>query len=122
MGIEEEELARVLLAKKSIARPQKEKEKEAAPKGQLEQKATTAKKKEKAPAVSTRGLGPNKNDKFTEQEILRESFRATIKDTPEGEFEEHRKKEADWRRCGRDGHKTRVCYAQTTLAVSHLIR
>ena len=37
-GIEEEELARALLAKKSIARPQKEKEKEAAPKGKLEQK------------------------------------------------------------------------------------
>ena len=31
-GIEEEELARVLAAKKQIARPQKEKEKEAAPK------------------------------------------------------------------------------------------
>ena len=66
-GIEAEELARAQLAKKSIARPQKEKEKEAAPKGKLEQKATTAKEKEKAPAVSTGGLGPNKNDKFPEQ-------------------------------------------------------
>ena len=73
-GIEEEELARALLAKKSIARPQKEKEKEAAPKGKLEQKPTTAKEKEKAPAVSNEGLGPNKNDKFPEQEILWESF------------------------------------------------
>ena len=85
-----------------------------------EQKATTAKEKEKAPAVSTGGLGPNKNDKFPEQEILWESFRAAIKDTLEGEFEEHRKKEADCRRCGREGHKTRACYAQTTLAGTKL--
>ena len=36
VGIEEEELARALAAKKQIARPQKEKEKEAAPKGMPE--------------------------------------------------------------------------------------
>ena len=82
--MEEEELARALLTKKSIARPQKEKEKEAAGKVKLEQKATTAKEKEKPPAVSTRRLGPNKNDKFPELEILWESFRAAIKDTREG--------------------------------------
>ena len=35
-GIKEEELARALAAKKQIARPQKVKEKEAAPKGKLE--------------------------------------------------------------------------------------
>ena len=118
--IEEEALARALLAKRSIARPQKEKEKEAAPKGKLEQKATTAKEKEKAPAVSTGGTGPNKIDKFPEKEILWESFRAAIKDTPEAEFEEHRKKEADCRRCGRDGHKRRAYYAQTTLTGTKL--
>ena len=85
-GIEEEELARALLAKKSIAWPQKEKEKEAAPKGQLEQKATTAKEKEKAPAVFTGGLGSNKNYTFPEEEILWESFRAAIKDTEMPDF------------------------------------
>ena len=113
-GIEEEELARALTAKKLIARPQKEKEKEAAPKGKLEQKAAQAKEKERAPTVTTGGLWPNKNDKFPEQEILWESFKAAIKDTPEEEFQEHRTKEADCRRCGRDGHKTRACFAQTT--------
>ena len=100
VGLEEEELTRALLAKKSMFHPQKEKEKEAAHKGKQEQKATTAKEKEKAPAVPTGGLGPNKNDKFPEQEILWESFRAAIKDTPEEQFVEHRKKEADCRRCG----------------------
>ena len=76
-GIEEEELARALLGKRSIARPQKEKKREAATKGKQAQKATTAKEKEKAPAVSTGGLGPNKNDRFPDQEILRESFHVT---------------------------------------------
>ena len=32
----------------------------------LEQKAAQAKEKERAPAVTTRGLRPNKNDKFPE--------------------------------------------------------
>ena len=69
-GIEEEELARALAAKKQIARPQKEKEKEVVPKGKTEQKAAQAKEKEKRPAVSTGGKGPNINDKFPEQAIL----------------------------------------------------
>ena len=46
-GIEEEQLARALVAKKSMARPQKEKEKDAAPKG--EQKPVKGKEREKAP-------------------------------------------------------------------------
>ena len=102
------------MAKKQIARPQKETEKEAAPKGKLEQMATPAREKEKAPAVSTGGRGPNKNDKFPEEEILWESFKAAIKDTPEKEFQEQRTKEADCQRCGRDGHKTRTCFALNT--------
>ena len=113
-GIEEEALARALAAKKQISRPQKVKEKDAAQKGKPEQKAVQAKEKETAPAVTTGGLGSNKNDKFPEQEILWQSFKAAIKDTPEEEFQEHRTKEADCRRCGRDGHKTRACFAQTT--------
>ena len=61
-GIEEEELARALVAKKLIARPLKEKEKEATPKGKLEQKVTQTKEKEKGPVVTTSGTGPNIND------------------------------------------------------------
>ena len=113
-GIEEQELAGALAAKKQIARPQKEKEKEAAPKARQEQKAIQTKKKERAPAVTTVGMGRNKNDKFPAQEILWESFKAAIKDTPEEECQEHRTKEADCRRCGWDRHKTRACFAQTT--------
>ena len=45
-GIEEEELARAITAKKSIVQPQKEKEKEAIPKGKTEQKATKDTEKE----------------------------------------------------------------------------
>ena len=71
-GIEEEELARALAAKKQISRPQKEKEKEAAPKGKPKQKV--AQTKEQGPVVTTSGKGPNINDKFPKQEILRESF------------------------------------------------
>ena len=101
-GIEEEELARALAAKKQIARPQKEKEKEAAPKGKLEQKALPAKEKLRGPAVSTGGMGPNKNDKFPEQEILWESFKAAMKDITEEEASEYRQNDADCRRWGRD--------------------
>ena len=62
MGIEEEELARARAAKKQIARPQKEKEKEAVLKGKMEQKAVQAMETEQGPAVSTWGKGPNIND------------------------------------------------------------
>ena len=34
--------------------------------------------------------------------------------TPEDEAAEYRTNEADCRRCGRDGHKTRACFAQMT--------
>ena len=113
-GIEEEELTRALSSKMQIAQPQKEKEKEAAPKGKLEQKAAQAKEKERGPAVTIGGTGPNKNDKFPEQEILWESFKAAMKDVPEEEAGKFRQADADYRRCGRDGHKTRACYAQST--------
>ena len=113
VGIEEEELARALSVKKQIGRPQKEKEKEAVPKVKPEQKAAQAKEKEQAPAVTTGGLGPNKNDKFPEQKILWESFKAAMKDVPEEEAAQFRKSEADCRRCGRERHKTRACFAQT---------
>ena len=113
-GIEEEEQARALAAKKQIAPPQKEKEKEAAPKGKPEQKVAQTKEKEKGPAATTGGKGPNINDKFPEQEILWESLKAVMKDVPEHEAGEYRTKEADCRRCGRDGYKTRACFAQST--------
>ena len=34
---------------------------------------------------------------------------------PDKEAANHREKDADCRRCGRDGHKTRACFAQTTI-------
>ena len=111
-GIEEEELARALAAKKQITQPQKEKEKQAAPKGKPEQKV--AQTKEKGPVVTTSGKGPNINNKFPEEEILWESFKAAMKDVPEDEAGDYRTSEAVCRRCGTDGHKTRACYAQST--------
>ena len=53
-------------------------------------------------------------DKYLEQEILWGSFSEAVKGTPDEEFKNHREKDADCRQCGRDGHKTRACYAQTT--------
>ena len=73
-----------------------------------------AQTEEKGPAVTTSGKGPNINDKFPGQEILWESFKAAIKDDPEDEAGDYRKSEAECRRSGRDGHKTRACFAQTT--------
>ena len=64
--------------------------------------------------VTTSGKGPNINDKFPEQEILWESFNAAMKDVLEDEAGDYRTSEADCRRCGRDGHKTRAYFAQST--------
>ena len=111
-GIQEEELVGELAATKQIARPPKEKEKEDPPKGMPEEKV--AQTKEMGAAVPTGGKGPNINDKLPEQEILWESFKAAMKDVPEDEAGNYRTSEADCRRCRRDGHKTRACYAQTT--------
>ena len=52
-GIEEQELARATTAKKTMSRPQKEKEREAVPKGKTKQKDKKATDKEKAPAKVT---------------------------------------------------------------------
>ena len=113
-GIEEEELARATTAKKSMARPQKEKEKEAAPKGKMQQKAVKATEKEQAPGKGTRSMGPAVKDKYPDQEILWGSFAEPAKGVCDDEFKKHREEDADCRRCGRDGHKTRACFAQTT--------
>ena len=113
-GIEEEELARAITAKKSIARPQKEKEKEAIPKGKMEQKAVKATEKEQSPINGTGGTGPAVKDKYPEQEILWGSFAEAVKSIPDNKFKTNREKDADCRRCGRDGYKTRACFAQTT--------
>ena len=117
-GIEEEELARALVAKKSMARPQKEKEKDAAPKG--EQQPVKGKEKEKAPEKASGSTGPAVKDKYPDQEIRWGSFSEATKGVPENEFTTHQEKDADCRRCGRDGHKTRACYAQTTIAGTKL--
>ena len=49
-----------------MARPQKEKEKEAVPKGKTEQKATKAMDKEQSPVKGTGGTGPAVKDKYPE--------------------------------------------------------
>ena len=113
-GPEEEELARATVAKKSMARPQKEKEKEAVLKGKMEQKAVKATEKDQAPVKGTGGTGPAVKDKYPEQEILWGSFAEAVKGVPDDEFKKHREEDADCRRCGRNGHKTRACFAQTT--------
>ena len=59
-------------------------------------------------------MGLAVKDKYPEQEILWGSFAEAVKSVPDDEFKAHREKDADCRRCGRDGHKTRVCFAQTT--------
>ena len=99
-----------------MARPQKEKD--AAPKG--EQKPVKGKEKEKAPEKASGGMGPAVKDKYPDQEILWGSFSEATKGVPEKEFATHREKDADCRRCGRDGYKTRACYAQTTIAGTKL--
>ena len=63
-GIEEEELAGATAAKKTMARPQKEKEKAAVQKGNTEQKAEKNTDREKAPAKATGSTGPVVKDKY----------------------------------------------------------
>ena len=113
-GIEEEELAKATTAKKAMARPQKEKEKEAVPKGKTEPKDAKFKEKVKTPAKVTGGTGPAVKDKYPDQEILWGSFAEAVKGVPDNEFTKHREGDADCRRCGRNWHKTRACFAQTT--------
>ena len=96
-GIEEEELARAITAKKGRVRPQKEKEKEAVPKGKTEQKAIKATEKEQSPAKGAGGIGPAVKDKYPEQEILWGSFAEVVKGVPDEEFRIHREKDADCR-------------------------
>ena len=114
VGIEEEELARATIAKKARACTQKEKEKEAVPKGKTEPKADKAKEKEKTPAKVTGGTGPAVKDKYPDQEILWGSFAEAVKGVTDNEFPKHREEDADCRRCRRNGHKTRACFAQMT--------
>ena len=88
-GIEEEELARATIAKKSMARPQKEKEKEYVPKGKMEQKAAKATEKDQALRKAARGTGPAVKDKYLEQEILRGYFAEAVKGVPDDKFRKH---------------------------------
>ena len=49
------------------------------------------------------------------KEILWGSFAEAVKGVPDAdEFKKHREDDADCRRCGRNGPKTRVCFAQIT--------
>ena len=99
-GIEEEELARALSAKKQITCPQKEKEKVADQKGNTSQKAEKPREKIAAPTKVIGGMGPDKWDKFPGQKLLWGGFKEATKEVPEEELEEYRKKDADCRRCG----------------------
>ena len=105
-----------------MARPQKEKEKDAVPKGKTEPKADKAKEKDKTPAKVTGGTGPAVKDKYPDQEILWGSFAEVVKGIPDNEFTKHRKEDADCRRCGRNGHKTSAYFAQTTAGGTKLTR
>ena len=114
-GIKEEELARITIVKKAMVRPQKEKEKNTVPKGKTEPKADKAMEKDQTPTKVTGGTGPVVKDKYPVQEILWRSFAEAVKGVPDNEFTKHREEDADCRRCGRNGHKTRACFAQTTV-------
>ena len=114
-------MARATTAKKNMARPQKEKEKEAVPKGKSEQKTLKATEKDQAPVKAMGGTGPAGKDKYPEQEILWGSFTEAVKCIPDDEFKKHREEDADCRRCGRNGHKTRACFAQTTAKGTKLV-
>ena len=70
--------------------------------------------------TTTSGKGPNINDKFPEQEILSESFKAAMQDVPEDEEGDYRTNESDCRRCGRDEHKSTAYFAQTTCTGTKL--
>ena len=107
-------MARATIAKKSMARPQKEKEKEAVPKGKTEQKAAKATEKEQAPGKASGSMGPAVKDKYPDQEIRWGSFAEAVKGVTDDEFKKHREEDSDCRRCGRNGHKTRACFTQTT--------
>ena len=113
-GIGEQEFARALSGKKLITRPQKEKETVADQKGNTGQMAEKPREKFRAPVRVTGGVGPDKWDKFLDQELLCGGFKEAIKEVPEEELEEYRKKDTDCQRCRLDGHKTRACFAQTT--------
>ena len=84
-GIEKEELVRALAPKKTMIRPQQEKD--AAPKG--EQKPVKGKEKEKAPEKASGSTGPAIKDKYPDQEILWGSFSEATKGVPEKEVASH---------------------------------
>jgi len=43
-----------------------------------------------------------------------------MKDVPAEEFAKHRENDCDCRRCGRNTHKTRACFAQKTISGTKL--
>ena len=97
-----------------IAHPQQEKEKVADQRGNTGQKAKKPREKIPAPVKVIGAAGPDKQDKCLDLELLWGGFKEAIKEVPEEELEEYPKKDADCWRCGREGHKTRACFAQTT--------
>ena len=89
-------------------------------KGKTEPKDAKSKEKDKTPAKVTGGTGPAVKDKYPDQKILWGSFAEAVKGVPDSEFTKHEEEDADCRRCGRKGHKTRACFAQTTAGGTKL--
>ena len=57
-------------------------------KGNTGQKAEKPREKIPAPAKVTGGMGPDKRDKFPDQELLWGGFKEATKEVPEEELEE----------------------------------
>ena len=84
------------------------------------QKGANTQGKDKAPDKTGGKGGQVPKDKYSDQEILWPSFADTMKDVPAEEFAKHRENDCDCRRCGRNTHKTRACFAQKTIGSTKL--
>ena len=85
------------------------------------QKGANTQGKDKAQAEKTGGKGGQvPKDKYLDQEILCPSFVDAMKDVPAEEFAKHWENDFDCRRCGRNTHKTRACFAQKTISSTKL--
>ena len=125
--IEEHELARPTRNQPTnpSSSGSKDKEKDAG-KGKETEKSSPTQKgantqgKDKAPEKTGGKGGQVPKDKYPDQEILWPSFADTIKDIPAEEFAKHRENDCDCRRCRRNTHKTRACFAQKTISGTKL--
>ena len=84
------------------------------------QKGANTQGKDKAPEKTGGKGGQVPKDKYPDQEILWPSFADAMKEVPAQEFAKHRENDCDYRRCGRNTHKTRACFAQKTISGTKL--